>query len=188
MKAWSAAGEALLARHLAGERIDFVPLIYVDLPVPQFYAIYGVPLVWVGFTWEPRDFGLSALEASVTELQGLTLTLPGVDAGQIALAMDDVEGAALRMYIALVDPADGTVADGIQVWSGELDVPGWQDGPEASVIFTAEHRGTLALRPKPARYTDDEQQRRYPGDTSLNFDASTDAAGIVWPAASFFKQ
>lgn len=188
MKAWNVAGQALLARHLAGERIDFVPLLFVDLTVPQYFAVYGVPLVWDGHTWEPRDFAVSSTESSVTELAGLTITLPGVDAGQIALAFEDVEGAALRQYVALVDPQTGAVADAMQLWAGELDIPGWQDGPSATVIFTAEHRGALALRPKPARYTDDEQRRRYPGDTSLDFDAATDAAGIVWPAASFFKQ
>ena len=45
-----------------------------------------------------------------------------------------------------------------------------------------------ALRAKPSRYTNDEQQRRYTGDTSLDIDPATDAAPVAWPAASFFKQ
>lgn len=188
MKTWNTAAQALLARHVAGERIDFVPLLFADMTVPQYLAVYGVPLVWDGHTWEPRDIAIGNASSSVTELAGLTITLPGVDAGQIALAFDDVEGAALRLYVAIVDPQTGEVADAMQLWAGELDVPGWQDGAEASVIFTAEHRGSLALRPKVARYTDDEQRRLYPGDTSLNVPPSTDSAGRVWPAASYFKQ
>lgn len=188
MKTWNSAAQALLARHLAGERIDFVPLIFADLDVPQYYAVCGYPLVWDGHTWEPRDFGISAVSSNVGEYPGLTLTLPGVDEAQIALAFDEVDGATLRLYVAIVDPDTGEVADAMQMWSGELDIPGWQDGAEASVIFTAEHRGSLALQPKVRRYTSDEQQRIYPGDTSLDQDPATDASGIVWPSAAYWKQ
>ena len=75
----------------------------------------------------------------------------------------------------------------MQVWAGELDMPGWQGGPEALVHFSAESRASIALRQRPSRYTHDEQQRLYAGDTSLNFDPATDAAPVVWPAASYFR-
>jgi hypothetical protein len=55
------------------------------------------------------------------------------------------------------------------------------------VNFTAEHRQELAAQSKPSRYTNDEQQRLFPGDTALDFDPATDAAPLVWPAASYFK-
>jgi hypothetical protein len=45
----------------------------------------------------------------------------------------------------------------------------------------------VALRPRVTRYTNNEQQRLYPGDTSLDVDPLTDAASLVWPAASYFK-
>jgi hypothetical protein len=43
------------------------------------------------------------------------------------------------------------------------------------------------MRPKPSRYTNDEQQRMFSGDTSLDRDPATDAAPVTWPAASYFR-
>lgn len=188
MKTWNTAAAALIARAIAGEQIPMPRLLYLGLDTPQRFACCGVPLEWDGQTWAALDVQISEQTDSAVEMAGLTLTQPGVDTGQIALAFEDVDGAALRVYQAVVDPDTGVVEDAVLMWAGELDVPGWQDGQQASVIFSAEHRGTLALRPKVIRYTNDEQQRLYPGDTSLDVDPATDAAAQVWPAASYFRQ
>ena len=93
-------------------------------------------------------------------MQALQFTLPGITPEQIALALTEtVDGTTVHVYDAIIDPADGTVADAILAWSGTLNVPSIEDGATASVVVTAEHRGMLALRPKPSRYTDDEQKR-----------------------------
>ncbi len=188
MRALNTAAQALQARALAGEKIPVVPLLYLGLPVPQRWALGGTALVWGGFTWEAQDVALQEVADELGDPSGLSITLPGVTTSQVALAVGaDVEGAPVTVYLAWVDPATAEVADVLQVWSGELDQPGWQDGPQALVQLTAEHRATIAARPRVSRYTHDEQQRLYPGDTALNFDPATDAAALVWPAASFFK-
>ena len=131
---------------------------------------------------------IDAISDDVAQPSGLRFTLPAVTESQIALAVtDDIEGSDVNVYMAFVDPATGAVADAILVWAGELDMPGWEDGPEALAHFTAEHRGTIAMRSRPQRYTNGEQQRLYPGDTSLAFDPATDGAPVVWPANSYFK-
>jgi hypothetical protein len=189
MRTLNTAGAALLARLQAGEQIPVVNLVQVDLSTVQYYACCGIPLIWNSQTWAPADIAIAAVEDAVTDLTNVTMTLPGVTSAQIALAFDSsIDGAPVHIYTAFVDPDTGVVGDAMLIWSGELDLPGWQDGHEANVIFTAEHRGTIALAARPSRYTNDEQQRLYPGDTSLDFDPATDATPIVWPAASFFKQ
>ena len=87
-----------------------------------------------------------------------------------------------------MDPDTAVVADAPFAWAGVLEVPAIEDGPTATIAVTAEHRGAVAVRVKPSRYTSDEQQRLYSGDTSLNFDPATDAAPLAWPAASYFKK
>lgn len=188
MRAFNTAGQALLARAIAGEQIPFVPLLYVGLADPQRFALCGMPLVWGGYTWEPLDIQPSEVNDSLQERNGLEFAIPGVTESQLALALaEDVEGATVLQYLAIVDPANGAVADAMLMWAGALDVPGWQDGEQALVLFTAEHRQELFQRPKGSRYTNDEQQRLHPGDTSLNVDPATDAAPLVWPAASYFR-
>lgn len=188
MKTLNAAGQALLDRAIAGEQIPMVNLIEAQLTVPQYWAVCGIPLVWSGQTWAPLDVQVSEVEEEAGAFNGISFTLPGVTPPQIALAFDDLDEAAVRMYVALVDPDTGVVADAFRVWSGALDTPSWTGGPEAAVVFSADHRGMLALRIRPSRYTNDEQQRLHPGDTCLDYDPATDSEPLVWPTASFFRQ
>lgn len=188
MKALNTAGLALLARAEAGEAIPRVQLVHLATDVPQRWAVCGRKLVWGGFDWAPRDILVADVEDGVQAANDLMLTLPGVTPAEMALAFTDLDGVAVTLYEALVDPDDGTVADAVLAWTGFADVPGIQDGAEAVVIVRCMHVGNAALRPKPSLYTDDEQRRLYPGDTSLDFDTATDGVGVVWPAASYFKQ
>jgi hypothetical protein len=183
----NAGGQALQARRLLGEKIPVVWLLYLGLAAPQRYALAGVDLVWGGHTWTARDVVISDVEDDVSDYSALQITLPGVTDPERAQAFADVEGAAVQLYRAWVDPATAQVADAVLRWSGELDVPGWQVGREALVHFVAESRAAIALRPSPIRYTNEEQQRLYPGDTSLDFDPATDAKPVAWPAASWFR-
>lgn len=189
MRTLNTAAQALRERAIAGEQIPVVQLVELLLDVPWRISTAGIPLVWGGHTWQALGLNVTPVEDEEGEFLGLTLSLPGVPESTLALALvEDVEGDTVRVYDAWVDPATGEVADAVLAWSGALETPGVEDGPVATVAVQAEHRGAIAVRPKPSRYTDDEQQRLYPGDTSLAFDPATDAAPLVWPAASFFRK
>lgn len=187
MRTLNTAEAALRARQLAGEKIPVVPLVYFGLTVPQRWALCGVPLEWGGYTWAPLDIAVSAVQDQVGQAGSLTYSLPAVTPADLALAAQDVEGAPVTTSLAMVDPASGAVAGARQVFAGELDQPGWQDGANAVAHFTAVPKEQLAMVQRVTRYTNDEQQRLYPGDTSLDVDPLTDAPPVVWPAASFFK-
>lgn len=188
MRTLNTAAEALRVRALAGEKIPVIPLVYFGLTVPQYWAVCGHDLVWDSQTWVGLDIALSDVRDEATQFAGLRFTFPGVTSSERALATaDDVEGSEVIVRLAWCDPQTGEVADAVQVWAGELDQPGWQGGKVALVHFTAEHRATIAMRQRVSRYTNDEQQRLFPGDTSLDVDPLTDAAALVWPAASYFK-
>jgi hypothetical protein len=191
MRTLNAAGLALLARVQAGEQLPIAHLMRIDFAAATVYlTTAGGPIVWDGHTWEPAGLGaIDAIQDTEGDMPALTFSLPAINDAQCAVALEaGTEGSAVRVYDALLDPATGVCEDAVLAWSGSLNVPTLQDGPQADLVVTAEHRGMLAVRPKPSRYTDDEQRRLYPGDTSLNFDPATDAAALVWPAASYFRQ
>lgn len=189
MRTLNTAAQALLARIQAGEQIPMVQLLEFGFSPAERYTTAGHVLTWGGHEWQPLGVVIEPVADSSTEMPGLSFGLPGVTGPSIALALvEDVEGVTARVYDALVDPDTGVVADAVLAWSGTLNSPQLEDGRTATVVLQAEHRGTVALRVKPSRYTDDEQRRLYPGDTSLAFDPATDAAPLVWPAASFFRQ
>ncbi len=190
MRTLNSTALALLARIEAGEQIPLVQLVVMDFLSPLRYTTAGHHIVYGGDTYYSAGLGtIEPIEDVTGDVQALQFSLPGVSAEQIALALTEpVEGTDVSVYDALLDPDTGEVADAVLAWSGTLNVPSIEDGSTATVIVTAEHYGMLALRPKPSRYTDDEQQRLYSGDTSLDIDPLTDAGPIAWPAASFFKQ
>lgn len=201
MRTLNANGAALQARRLAGEKIPVVPLLYLGpnaitgtgIAVAQRWAIDGTSRIWSSQTWVARDIGLSNLQSEVSEFSGVQLTLPAVTDAERALAFSDVEGSLVRIYRAWVDPdgattgTPGSVADALLFWEGEIDQAGWQAGRVSVAHFSVECLASVALRPKPRRYTNDEQQRVSAGDTSLDIDPATDASAVVWPAASFFR-
>jgi hypothetical protein len=190
MRTLNTAGQALLARLIAGEQIPIVQLVMAEVSPTQYLCTAGLPVEWNGHTWQPVGLQIEPVTHSAgAEVDNLAFSLPGVQPDQLALALvEPVEGRAVRVYDALVDPATGEVADAVLAWSGTLNVPGLQDGPQAVVSWTAEHRALQALRPKPSRYTNDEQQRLFSGDTCLDYDPATDAAPEPWPAAAFFRK
>ena len=190
MRTLTAPGQALLDRLTLGEQVPLVQLLEVRLGTTLYLTTAGVPLEWDGRTWQPIGLAIDTVgHTAGGEIDQLAFVLPGVTSDQLALALSEpVEGKVVRVYDALVEPATGAVVDTVLAWAGTLNVPSLEDGPTAAVSWTAEHRAVQAMRPKPSRYTNDEQQRLYPGDTSLDFDPATDAAALAWPAASYFKQ
>ena len=190
MRTINAAGLALLARAQAGEQMPIVQLLRIEFAAATIYlTTAGAPIEWDGQSWEPAGLGaIEPVEDAAAEMPPLRFTMPGLSPDQIYVALEaGTEGAGVRVYDALIDPDTGACEDAVLAWSGTLNVPELIDGPQADLIVTAEHRGMLAIRPKPSRYTDDEQRRRYPGDGSLDFDPLTDAKPLAWPAASFFR-
>jgi len=189
MRTLNAAALALLARIQAGETIPMVQLVEIMTATPLRLTSAGISIVWGGFTWVANGVAVVPIEDATADLPGVTLQMPAVTEDQIAIVLTTpVEGKVLRIYDALVDPDTGVVADAVLAWSGSLNVPGIEDGQTAVITISAEHRGITAIRPKPSRYTDDEQRRLYSGDSCLDTDPATDAGPLIWPAASFFRK
>lgn len=187
MRTVNAPAQALLARLQGGEPIPVVQLLRVELDPVLYLTTAGVPLVWDGRTWQPAGLAVQPIEAQVGEFSALEFVLPAVTEDQLALVLgEQVDGVLVRVFDAIVDPDSGQVADAVHAWAGTLNSPGFSDGAQAAATWTAEHRAVQAYRAKPSRYTDDAQQRLYPGDTSMAVEAETDSAALAWPAASYF--
>lgn len=189
MRSLNAGAQALLARAVAGEDIGVAQLVEIGLAVPQYYTTAGFPLVWGGQTWLGDSMQLAQVSHEMGALPGLEITLPAVTEAQMTIALGDAtEGAAVTVRECLVDPNTGEVPDAMLVWRGRVNTRRMSYGGNAIIVLSCEHRGARALRTKPSRYTNDEQQRLHPGDASLDFDPKTDGARLVWPAASYYFQ
>ena len=161
-------------------------------PEPVRLCTGSVAIEWAGQLYYGTGT-LGAVEAVSDEVQsttGLRFTLSGVPSDSIALALgEDVRGTSCVLRLVILDPNSHAVLDAPIVFTGTLDtMPITHALEDCTIGVVAIHRGDTYRRPKPLRYTDGDQQRLHPGDTSLRYVLSQAQVPDQWPAASFFRQ
>jgi hypothetical protein len=135
--------------------------------------------------------GISEVEESA-ELRayGLTLTLAGIPRDSVALAMtQNYQNRRATVWEVVLDRATLLpVADPVVVFRGRMDTMTPELGEDAKVTLRLENRLADWERPRIRRYTDEDQQLRFPGDKGFEFVSATAEREIVWPASSFFQR
>jgi len=129
-------------------------------------------------------------EAAGGEVVGVEFTLSGVPTENLALALaESPRGKACRVYLAVLDSVSGAVLDAPLIFPGVLDTMAIrEEGQQGVIAVTAMHLGKHLQRVKSIRYSDADQRRLYPGDSSMRFVVSQSQHQDVWPAASFFRK
>lgn len=143
---------------------------------------------WGGHTWSGAgDFGGLTPIDETTEIgaAGLTFKLSQVPSTSLALALgDNYRGKPCKLWLAVLDASDAVV-DTYQVFAGRMDVMKIEDGDGTGAIaIQAENRLIDLSRPRTRRYTDAEQQRRYPGDRGLEYVAKLPEKPLYWGVAA----
>lgn len=133
---------------------------------------------------------VDAVRDEAGQTQGIKFSLSGVPSENIALALQtDIQGKPCKVSVAVCHPDTWAVLDAPVAWAGTLDQMPITHGAETSTIgVTAIHRGDTFRRPKPLRYTDGDQQRVAPGDTSCRYITSQSQKQDIWPAADWFRK
>lgn len=153
--------------------------------------------------------GISPIEET-QELQakGVVLSLNGISPDLVATSLtENVKNRALRIYLALLgdgiitdpdtglpitdpdtgepitDPdfVGGFLSDPYRIFSGLMDTFEFtDDGTRADIRLSVENILLIGQRSKVARYTDEEQKKRYTGDKGLEFINRLQDREIVW--------
>lgn len=148
---------------------------------------------WTGvgtLTFGGRDYlGTGSLgtigtigEGSDGSAIGMTVSLSGI-APDLA---DDIltqpyRGAVFEVFVGALEADFVTlVAPPKLLWRGHVDTVSLTDGEQMALTITAESRMRDQGRPRIRRYTDQEQQRRYPGDKFFQYLASLAEINLVW--------
>lgn len=167
----------------------------------RVFAGAGV-LKAAGFTWTgigqiARIEGLKALRGTQASqvrvlMPAVPITLPefpGVNfVDQIFTDVAEVKNRLIVFYSQLMDDREQAIGPALSNWFGLMQPPaidriGPTDdgGPVASMSLSCETLFYGRARPKNGRYTDSDQQRRFPGDrfcerVTLNRDRT-----LIWP-------
>jgi hypothetical protein len=137
-------------------------------------AIDGESYLGTG-TW----LGVSDIEETAEiSAAGATLTLSGIPPELLSLALSEpYQNRVCRIFFGLVGNED----DMAEVFTGTMDRMDIEEGPETSTIALAVENRLLDLdRPRVRRYTNNDQQSRFPGDKGLEFVETVQDRQIFW--------
>lgn len=182
--------EAIAA--LNGPTVALVILVEMLLSQPVRLSTAAHAIDWDGKTFQGAGAlgSVDTVQDATGEPKSIKFVISGVPTELLSLAMSEaIRNKPVTMWLGVLDPVTHAVLDAPTLWTGTLDQMPISVGQGTSTIaVTSEHRGVTFARPKPLRYTDGDQQRLHPGDTSLRFVLSQSGAKDVWPAAGFLKQ
>jgi hypothetical protein len=178
------------AAALAGQAVPLIGLLDLLFDIPVRLSTTPFDVVYGGNTYKGvGNLGsIDQVDDSPGEYKAMKFTLSGVNNDTLAIALNqEIHNVAAQFRLGVMDPVTTAILDAPLVWTGTLDQMPIEFGAQtSSIAVTAEHRGATFARPKPLRYADLDQQRLFPGDTSMRFVVSQSQHKLVWPAASYF--
>jgi len=121
-----------------------------------------------------------AKESTEVQADKITVGLTGIDPALISIALaDHYQGRRGTIYHGLLDE-DHQVVGSYVLFRGRMDVMPIEMGKTATIDVAISSRLADWSRPRGARYTDEEQQRRHPGDLGLQFVSATVERELNW--------
>lgn len=120
-------------------------------------------------------------ESEVLGPTPMQLGLSGVDSSLIAEALTSGRyGDAITVYIGYRQD-DGTLVQAPWIaWKGTFEYATLTAGEDNSINITCQHDLAILEESESSRYTDEDQQRRYSGDTGFEYVARIATQKLVW--------
>ena len=159
--------------------------------------VTGTVYVWTGagnLSWGGNTYpGVGVLgnvtvieEATSIEARGITLNLSGLQTSILADVLQEMKlGAPVILRMALFDGSNVIIPDPLVSWAGRTDQPSISaDGATSQLAINCENRLLSMNVPVNRRYTQDDQQMGWPGDTGLQFASSIIDQTIYWGAGA----
>ena len=125
---------------------------------------------------------ISPIEETVeVAARGVNLALNGINSSLVSVALtESYQGRTAQVYFGVIS-SGAVVSDPYLVFDGRMDVMTIEDaGETASISLSAESRLIDLERARVRRFTDNDQQNQFSGDTSLRFVASLQDKEIAW--------
>lgn len=164
-------------------------LFYADFPGDPVRMWTGnYPLSYDGETWQGvADLvSLSPINESLDGTSsGISVGMTGLEHAQYSVeSLGDYQGHEATVSLAFIDPETETVVgDPVLLFSGLMDSDETtDDGEQVGVVINVERRDADHLRPRPLRYTY-EDQRMIMGDgddLGLTFVTAVQTDKLLW--------
>jgi hypothetical protein len=134
------------------------------------------------YTGGGQLLSISPIEETVEiAARGVNLALNGINSSLVSVALtESYQGRSAKVYLGVIS-SGAVVSDPYLVFDGRMDVMTIEDsGDTANISLSAESRLIDLERARVRRYTDNDQQNQFAGDTSLRFVADLQDKEIAW--------
>lgn len=163
------------------------PVAFVELDTEDGYLRYSSAdrsLTFSSMTFTGLgDLGTISPLREPTDLsaEGITITLTGIPDTHIDLALDTaIQGRRARIWLGFLDANYAIIVDPVLLFVGRMDNQSITLGDVATVMTNIESRMADWDRPRVRRYTDADQQARFPSDRGLEYVSDTAEKVIDW--------
>jgi hypothetical protein len=125
---------------------------------------------------------IDGLMESPDTINGVTLQMAGIGNELLANALDqEYQGRTAKIWIAQLDADDVIIPNALLLFGGQMDVMTLVDGDGTGVIsIQCESRDATLNKASESLYTDEEQQRVFPGDIGLSFVRELQGKTLTW--------
>lgn len=171
--------------------VRWVVIVKIETPSLDILMTSGDnDLSYGGDVYLPGTLGnISPVSEDGLQDSAISLTFSGVDAATLAAAgSQDFLNSPVMVRLIPHDENWQPVGGGILIFDGfTSDAPSISWGNESQVAVSCRGKFAALDRQRSERYSDAEQQRKYPGDLGMQYAASVANKDVVWPASSFFE-
>jgi hypothetical protein len=149
---------------------------------PQDIVIAGETYLGVGAlgTISPME------EGAETRAYGMSVGITGLPRDAITIALtEEYQGRPATVYAVQVNANGAPIGTTPVIFRGRMDQMSVDLGETVAVTVRLENRMADWERPRVRRYTNEDQQRAYPGDLGFQFLTATVDKDIVWPGSNW---
>jgi hypothetical protein len=131
-------------------------------------------ITWDGELWTGAGNLLSITSMAETTLvraNGLVIRLNGINSSLLAAVLAQTQQSkTVKCWLGFLDSAGNVIADPYNFFTGFMDLPEIQEGPETSTVtIGAESELIELMRPRMRRYTNEDQINEYSADKGFAF-------------------
>lgn len=176
------------------ESSQFKPIFFVEvmfqtpLRFTSFYStktVGGVDYVGLGNLGSIN----SVSEGSDLEPQQLSISIAGVSQASLSGALTEPYiNRNAKVMVGMLDANDNLLSDPFNYFVGKVDEIKVEYGKIGKIEIIIRDRLADWARPRLERYTNADQQAKYPTDKGLEFVSQVAEKEIIWPASDYFDE
>ena len=172
-----AASAAPVIRPLLLARLDFVPL-----PVLVHSGIGTINYGGEDYLGIGSYGSVSGVKEGIeSRPYDIQMTLSGIPTDYLSETMNEqYQGRAAHLAIALLNEDHQQIGTPKIIWKGKMDYPDIELGETAKITVSCRGRMADWDRPRIRRYSQEDQQSRYPDDNFFKYVAAMVDKTVIW--------